>query len=149
MLETEANILETWCTTCGTANSLTALPYLGACESWEFVTSLGSQCLCTCPGFRAECYLLVLQLGIQHFCVMGNTVKYLEYNSESCLCDFRAQVLFLEVICVPGGAPTEGPGPFVHLSPKCRSSELLPWCCWAAVVLMACGSSVYSRWILW
>lgn len=100
MLETEANILEIWCTTRGTASSLSVLPHLGAHESWEFVSNLGSRCLCNCPGFRAECYFLALQLGMQHFCVMSNTAKYLEYNFQSCLHDFRAQVLFLEFVCL-------------------------------------------------
>lgn len=50
VLEREANIVGTCCTVCGTANSLTILPYLGACKSWwVFVTNLGSQCLCDCP----------------------------------------------------------------------------------------------------
>lgn len=68
----------------------------------------------------------MLQLGMQHFCVKGNTVNYLKYIFQTCLCDFRTQVLFLIVACVPAGTPTKGLGPLLHLSPNCSSSDLLP-----------------------
>lgn len=136
MLETEANILGTWCTICGTANSLTILSYLGVFEGWwEFVTSLGSRCLCNSLGLRADCYFLVQQLGMQHFCVMDNTVKYLDYNVQSCLCDFRTQVLFLDVACVPGGTPTKGPGPL--FLPVLKMQILRT----PAIMLLSCSST--------
>lgn len=98
MLETEASILGTWCTTWGTANSVAILPRIEACKNWqEFLTNPGS-----CVTVHTEWYFLVLQLGTQRFCMMGN---------QSCLCDFRTQVLFLDLICVPGGSPTKGSGP--------------------------------------